>query len=132
MGNITMCDKTDVKAAVKEVLLEKGSDGMTLIEREFQDETNAIIRRLTFRFGWPALVMVAVATASLVTGQIQISRNAEDVTAIVAKLDDQSAVIISRTQLEDILGVRDTKIENIEKSVEANGKKLDLLLNGHQ
>jgi uncharacterized membrane-anchored protein YhcB (DUF1043 family) len=80
---------------------------------------------------WTAIGVAFVLGSTLGVLQYRVSNNSEGLTELTTKLEDQSAIIISRTQLEDILGVRDEKIENIEKSVESNGQKLDLLLSNH-
>lgn len=55
----------------------------------------------------------------------QVAENSKDIDMLQTQLANSSALILSREQIDDILLVRDTKIESIEQAVKRIEIKLD-------
>lgn len=59
----------------------------------------------------------------------QVQQNKTDIEQLSSRLDQGAAISISREQLDDILGSRDTQLEALERAVTRIEQKIDRLAN---
>lgn len=92
----------------------------TVIEKQINKEVNA-----TIRWSVGILITLFLQTATAVWWASGISKQVEQNKAEIASLRSGAAVILTRDQLDDILGVRDARLDNIESSIRRVEAKLD-------
>jgi predicted RND superfamily exporter protein len=76
---------------------------------------------------WSASIMITIVlqTLGFVWYAAQLDQQVKQHTAQIAELKSDTGVLISREQLNDLLGGRDQKITNIESALIRIEKKID-------
>lgn len=87
---------------------------------------------LTLRVGATMVIALLVQTAGVVwwaaTVDAKIDTNEQAISSLSARIEKADGIIISREQLEDILGVRDQRLDRLEKTTQNIEHKIDVLL----
>ena len=122
-----MCTKEDAKMAVREVLEEKSSEGLNVIEQELLSSGDRVIRNLTLRFG--GALLVAVVGGTLMWGNLVFRvQNVEEKMNEGGRYTKEQSIEDKARQVERDAGqdVRIAEIrEDLSKQLSDFSKKLD-------
>ena len=97
---------------------------------EIRDLSEKEIRNTTWWGRGISLALVVQAAAIIWYGaqlDAQVKQNTEDIASLSTRLDSNVSISISREQLQDILGTRDTKLDTLEQAIRRVEQKIDQL-----
>ena len=97
---------------------------------EIRDLSEKEIRNTTWWGRGISLALVVQAAAIIWYGaqlDAQVKQNTEDIASLSTRLDSNVSISISREQLQDILGTRDTKLDTLEQANRRVEQKIDQL-----
>lgn len=102
----------------------------TITMSELKQQTDKEIRATGF---WGKIITGGLVVQLLSFGwyaahqDAQVKQNTADIAELARRFDNSVSISISREQLEDILGSRDTKLENVEQAISRIEQKIDRL-----